>query len=79
MRIGGYSQVPAQSLCTRLADMQSSADGAYRGNTILCQVSRERDCGRGLIVMPAGHMTDLFFRLLRFHDCSSSDLIAGHR
>jgi hypothetical protein len=38
-------KVPPQSLRARLADVQRSTDGAYRGNTVTCQVSREHRCG----------------------------------
>lgn len=53
MPIGGCGQLLAQSLGARLADMQRSPDGSYRGNTISCQFSREHDCG--LLSKRIGH------------------------
>ena len=45
MGLSDGGKVPAQPLRARLADMERSADGPYRGNAISCQVSREHDCG----------------------------------
>ena len=45
MRIGGCGKVLAQSLCAWLTDMERGTDGAYRGNTISREVSREHPCG----------------------------------
>jgi hypothetical protein len=41
LRIGGRCKVLAKPLCTRLANMERSTNGTYRGNTISCQFSRK--------------------------------------
>ena len=45
IRIGSRGKVLAQPLRARLANMQRCTDGAYRGNAISCEFSREHHCG----------------------------------
>jgi hypothetical protein len=42
--LSGGCEILAQPLCTRLADVQRSADSPYRGNAVICQIIGEHDC-----------------------------------
>ena len=44
MGLSDGGKIPTWSLRTRLANMQRRPDGAYRGKTVGCQVTRKQDC-----------------------------------